>query len=80
MNVIMKDLTPMFTWNSLTNEQRWAANSHFLDKVAETGDQIYLSVPKTSIQPGTWLSKEVEYLTTKKGYTWINQWSLKKGP
>jgi len=64
-------------WNTLTPVQRSAANMHFLDEVAGAGDQIYLSVPKTKIRPGSSLADEVQYLTGDKGYQWINQWSLR---
>jgi RHS repeat-associated protein len=66
-------------WNTLTPAQRTAANNHFLDVVTGAGDQIYLSVPKGSINPGSALADEVRYLTGEKGYQWINQWSLKPG-
>jgi hypothetical protein len=66
-------------WDALgTDELRWAANRHFLDVIAERGDKILLSVPKTVIPEGSWLAEEVKYLTTQKGYRWVNQWSLKK--
>lgn len=63
-------------WNSLSREEQWAANRHFLDKVAEAGQQIYLSVPKGKINPTSWLAREVAYLVEEKGYRWLNQWSL----
>jgi hypothetical protein len=66
------------TWNSLTDAQKWAANKHFLDKIALKGDQILLSIEKSKINPGSYLETEIEYLIEQKGYRWINQWSLKK--
>ena len=66
-------------WNTLTPDQRTAANMHFLDIAAEAGDQIYLSLPKTKIRPHSALADEVQYLTGEKGYRWINQWSLRPG-
>jgi RHS repeat-associated protein len=65
------------TWNSLTPAQRTAANRHFLDKIADAGDQVYLSVSKTKIRPGSSLADEVQYLINERGYQWINQWSLR---
>lgn len=64
-------------WNTLTDAQRTAADRHFLDAVAASGDQIYLSVPKQSIRRGSTLADEVMYLVNEKGYKWINQWSLR---
>jgi len=55
-----------------------AANFHFLDKIAERGDTVLLSVPKYEIRRGSALIDEIRYLTHKKGYRWINQWSLKR--
>jgi len=65
-------------WDSLTPAQRWAANTHFLDKIAANGDQVLLSLPKTKIRPGSYLADEIQYLIKEKGYRWINQWSLGK--
>ena len=67
-------------WNALTPEERWAANTHFLDVVADRGNQVLLSLPKTEIRPGSYLAQEVQYLTSKKGYVWVNQWSLRPPP
>ncbi len=64
-------------WNDLTPEQRWAANTHFLDKIASKGDTVNLSLPKGEIRSGSYLSKEINYLTSQKGYKWVNQWSLR---
>jgi hypothetical protein len=63
-------------WDELSEAERWAANQHFLDKVASAGDQVYLSIPKKEIRAGSYLEKEIEYLTKVKNYKWVNQWSL----
>lgn len=63
-------------WDSLTPAQRWAANQHFLDKIAASGDRVLLSIPKRQIQEGTYLAREIDYLVRVKGYRWINQWAL----
>lgn len=42
-------------------------------------DRILLSTAKGDITPGTWLAREVEYLTQERGYVWVNQWSLRPG-
>ena len=65
------------TWDSLIQAQRATANRYFLDKIADVGDKIFLSVPKTEIRSGSALADEVKYLTTERGYHWINQWSLR---
>ena len=64
-------------WNHLNDEQRWAANRHFLDTIAARGDQVNLSLPKQQIRPGSWLEKETKYLIETKGYVWVNQWTLR---
>jgi len=64
-------------WNTLSPAQRTAANQNFLDVVTDAGDQIFLSLPKTKIRPGSALADEVQYLTGERGYQWVNQWSLR---
>jgi hypothetical protein len=64
-------------WNGLTAAQRTAANQHFLDRIAASGDRVVLSVPKTKVRPGSALADEIRYLTREKGYRWVNQWSLR---
>jgi len=61
----------------LSDSQRWATNKNFLNKIAAKGDKITLNIRKKDIVDTGFLKKEVEYLTTKKGYVWVNQWSLK---
>ena len=65
-------------WDLLSPAERKAANIHFLDIIAERGDQVYLSVPKYQIRPNSSLSFEIDYLIKFKGYVWVNQWSLIK--
>jgi hypothetical protein len=67
------------TWKSLSAEQQWAANEHFLDVVAAKGDTIALSTAKADIPASTSLAKEIDYLTSQKGYVWVDQFSLKPG-
>lgn len=66
------------TYSSLSESQQKVANFHFLDKVAENGDDILLSVPKNQIKSGSSLEDEITYLVSEKGYKWVNQWALKK--
>ncbi len=63
-------------WEGLTDAERWGANKHFLDMIVSYRDRVLLSLPKGEMQEGSWLAREVEYLTNKKGYRWINQWAL----
>jgi hypothetical protein len=63
-------------WDLLTDAERSAANTHFLEKIAAKGDQVLLSLPKSQIREGSSLADEVEYLIKEKGYRWINQWTL----
>ncbi|HLL66090.1 MAG TPA: RHS repeat-associated core domain-containing protein [Micromonosporaceae bacterium] len=64
-------------WNGLSDSQRWAANTNFLDRVTARGDRVLLSLPKNQIRPGSYLEMEVNYLTQERGYGWVNQWSLR---
>jgi RHS repeat-associated protein len=66
-------------WNTLTETQRWHANSHFLDIIAARGDRVLLSVPSYSMKRPSYLEREVDYLVNEKGYQWVNQWALKPG-
>jgi RHS repeat-associated protein len=66
-------------WKAMTAEQRTVANMHFLDKIAEKQDKILLNVARNEIRPGSALAGEIEYLTTQKGYKWVNQYSLRFG-
>ncbi len=66
-------------WNKLNANERWAANQHFLDIVADSGDQVYLSIPKGKIRPDSYLKLEIDHLTRIRGYVWLNQWSLVPG-
>ena len=62
-------------WNGLTTDQRWAANTRFLDTRIAAKDHVLLSVPKDDFRPGSYLVAEVEYLT-ENNYHWINQREL----
>ncbi|WP_200829696.1 ALF repeat-containing protein, partial [Cellulomonas algicola] len=53
----------------------WSLNVAFLDDRIAAGDRMLLSVPKQDVLPGTYLSKEIQYLLDH-GYVWVNQWSL----
>lgn len=55
-------------WNTLTREERWAANAHFLDVISANGDRVYLSTNIKNIDQGSYLWREVNYLINSKGY------------
>ena len=65
-------------WDSFTSSVREAANDHFIDVIANKGDQVYSATQKNFIKSPSSLGKEVSRLTDEKGYKWVNQWSLKK--
>ena len=65
-------------WETLSEAERWGANEHFLNKIAEKGDDVYLSISKSQIRPGSYLQKEIKHLINSKGYRWVNQWKLIK--
>ena len=66
------------TWEKLSETERWAANRHFLDVIAERGDRVCLSVSQYDIRPNSSLVKELDYLIKQKGYRWVDEWSLAK--
>lgn len=64
-------------WNKLSEAERKFANKHFIDKISDKGDQVYLSNPIKTIRPGSSLENEIGWLKDN-AYQWINQWSMKK--
>jgi hypothetical protein len=65
------------SWDDLVSRGlEWDANRHFLDVISSRGDDILLSIPKTEIIPGSYLSREIQYLVSARGYRWVNQWKL----
>ncbi len=56
----------------------WSINRMFLDKVAAKGDDIILNVTRKNVRKGSYLEKEIDYLTSKKGYIWKNNTTLVK--
>jgi hypothetical protein len=50
---------------------RWWAEALFLDTRIAVGDRVLLSVPKGDIRPASYLSREIQYLTSN-GYRWTN--------
>lgn len=66
------------SWDALSEQEQRAMNRHFLEVIAERGDQVYLSIPKKAIGESTPLDWEIDTLIKEFGYKWINQWSLVK--
>jgi len=58
---------PMDVWNKLSPSQRWTANRKYLDRMISKGDEVILSNPVSSAQPGTTFLKEIQYLRSR-GY------------
>src|SRR5262249_8673207 len=67
------DLGPR--WNRLSDDEQWAANTHFLEIIAARGNRILLNIPKGEIGSRGYLPREIAYMTSK-GYKWVNQWSM----
>jgi RHS repeat-associated protein len=66
-------------WDDLVKKGiGWEANKHFLDVIADRGDDVLLSIPKTEIRPDSYLARELAHLVNNKGYKWVNQWKLVK--
>jgi len=66
------------SWKTLTKQEQEAMNKHFLDVIAEKGDQVIVSIQKNAIRKGSGLEWEVNTLINELGYKWENQWSLIK--
>jgi len=65
-------------YNSLSREEKAAANTYFLDYVSKNGDKVILNVSKDEIKDGSALQKEVQYLINQNGYTWKDNYTLEK--
>jgi len=58
---------PDEVWNKKTEVEQWAANQKFLDRAIAKGAEFNLATPIDKVRPGSYLQKEIEYLTSK-GY------------
>ena len=66
-------------WHKIPKVERWGVNERFLKSVTDSGDQIFFNISKSKIRPSNRYSlMEIDYLTNKAGYRWVNQWSLIK--
>ncbi|MEW6747577.1 MAG: RHS repeat-associated core domain-containing protein [Planctomycetota bacterium] len=55
-------------WDRMTDAERWTANQKFLDRMIRRGDEIILATPVDRVRPGSYFSRELDYLFNK-GYT-----------
>ncbi len=53
---------PINIWDKMSRGERWAANQKFLDRAASKGANFVVSTPLDKIQPGSYLSQEVDHL------------------
>ncbi len=58
---------PDHIWQKMTEAEIWAANKKFLDRTIKRGDRIRLATHYDEVRKGSYLEKELEYLTSK-GY------------
>jgi RHS repeat-associated protein len=58
---------PDAVWNTLTEDQKWAANIRFLNRAISRGDRIVLSNSAFEAKAGTYFYRELQYLYSK-GY------------
>ncbi|MCL5039044.1 MAG: hypothetical protein M1299_04340 [Firmicutes bacterium] len=54
-------------WSKMTPSEQWAANQKFLDRTIAKGSEFNLATPIDKVRPGSFLQKEIEYLTSQ-GY------------
>lgn len=54
-------------WSKMTPSEQWAANQKFLDRAIAKGSEFNLATPIDKVRPGSFLQKEIEYLTSQ-GY------------
>ena len=59
---------PLDAWNKMSEAEKWAANKKFLDRTINKGDAIILSNDAHKAKPGSYFSREIDYLKSK-GYT-----------
>jgi|GEM_PF-1410764 len=54
-------------WNRMTPAEQWTANQKFLDRAIAKSSEFNLATPADKVRPGSYLQKEIEYLTSQ-GY------------
>lgn len=58
-------------WSKMTPSEQWAANQKFLDRAIAKGSEFNLATPIDKVRPGSFLQREIEYLTSQ-GYKLSN--------
>jgi len=58
---------PDNVWSKMTPAEQWTANQKFLDRAITKGSEFNLATPIDKVRPGSFLQKEIEYLTSQ-GY------------
>jgi hypothetical protein len=58
---------PDSVWNSMSEDQRWVANTTFLDRTINRGDAVILATPAQSARPGSYYAREIDYMR-QRGY------------
>jgi hypothetical protein len=56
---------PMSVWNKMSEAERWAANTKFLDRMIARGDDVILATRADLAKPGSYFARELEYLLSK---------------
>lgn len=59
---------PQKVFESMTEDEQWAANQKFLDRAISRGSNFVLATPADAARPGTWYARELSYLKSQ-GYT-----------
>jgi hypothetical protein len=54
----------------------WELNVAFLSGRVAARDTVLLSIPSSQVRAGSYLARELDYLTSN-GYRWVNQWALR---
>lgn len=57
----------MDIWERMSNAEKWAANSRFLDRAIARGDEFILATRAGAARAGSFFARELEYLANK-GY------------
>jgi RHS repeat-associated protein len=58
-------------WSKMSEAEQWAANQKFLDRAIAKGTEFNLATPLDKVRPGSYLEKEIKYLTSQ-GYKLSN--------
>lgn len=64
---------PMDAWDNMTEAQRWAANTAFLDQAIANGATFLVESAK-AIRDSSFLYREIQYLLDH-GYKWLEDLS-----